>query len=127
LPSDVFSDRRADSGTDAVVIREKGPKQSPEAHQALQRDLTLRLNHLKAEAREACEAYLANVDSDVATLVEFLNGFSEVRKPKRAKALTMDAWTKTLDDTRVKPHKGRTKDLRRIDRAIRRMMETAFK
>jgi hypothetical protein len=115
--------------TDGVVIREKKPPQGKgkkEAHLELQRDLTLRLNHLKAEAREACESYLANVDSDVSTLVEFLNGSSVVKKPRDRKAVTLKGWTKTLDGTQIKPHKGRVKDLRRIDRAIRSMMETAF-
>ena len=118
-----------DRDTDGVVIREKipqGGKRKKEAHLELQRDLTLRLNHLKAEAREACESYLANVDSDVSTLVEFLNGSSVVKKPRDRKTATLKGWMKTLDGTQIKPNKGRVKDLRRIDRTIRSMMETAF-
>jgi len=115
--------------TDGVVIREKRRKSGQhdaEAFQALQRDLALRLHHLKAEAREVSASYLANVDSDVSTLLDFLNGSSEVRRSDDVKAQTLEAWLKTLDHMRVKPGKGRAKDLRRIDRAIRTMMETAF-
>jgi hypothetical protein len=129
VTSDTSIEGQAGQKTDGVVIREKKPGRASrkrETYNALQRDLILRLNHLKAEARESCEACLANIDSDVSTLVEFLDGSLEVRKPRDVKAGTMDAWMKTLDRTRVKPHKGRTKDLRRIERAIRSMMETAF-
>ena len=117
--------------TDGMIIREQKPqkekgKGKKEAYLELQRDATVRLNHLKAEAREACESYLANVDSDVSTLVEFLNGSSDVKKSRDRKAATLKGWMKTLDGTAIKPHKGRAKDLRRIDQAIRSMMETAF-
>ena len=118
-----------DRGTEGVVIREKQPdrgKRKKEAQLELQRDLTLSLNHLRAEARQACEAYLANVDSDVSTLVEFLNDSSEVKKPRDRKAATLKGWMKTLEAMAIKPHKGRPRDLRRINRAIRSMMETAF-
>ena len=129
MSSDPSISNRPARETDGLVIREHRPartKGKSESYLTLQRDLTLRLNHLKAEAREASESWIANVDSDVSTLVEFLNGSSEVRRPKDAKAATMDAWMKMLDETILKPHKGRPKDLRRIDRAIRSMMETAF-
>jgi hypothetical protein len=38
----------------------------------------------------------------------------------------MDEWMKILDGLKLKPHKGRRKDLRRIDDAIRSMMRSAF-
>ena len=115
--------------TDAVVIREKVPghqKRQEKAYVSLQRDLTVRLNHLRTEAREVCESYLARVDGDVSTLVDFLDGSSEVRQPKDVKAGTMDHWKKVLDGLSLKPHKGRKKDIRRIEEAIRAMMESAF-
>jgi hypothetical protein len=116
--------------TDGVVIREKQPrgnrKKDRDAYLGLQRELVTKLNHLRAETRAASEAYAANVDSDVSTLIEFLNGSSEVRKPRDLKAATMEEWMRILDNVSVKPHKGRRKDLRRIDRAVRAMMQSAF-
>lgn len=131
MASDVDITHDAGRETEGVIIREKkredgkqGAKEK--AYVTLQRDLILRLNHLRAEAHQTCEAYLANIDSDVATLVEFLNGSSEVHKPKDVKAGTMESWMKTMRNTSVKPDKGRSKDLRRINKAIQSMMETAF-
>lgn len=115
--------------TDGVVIKEKPPrsdKRNSESYVAEQRELVTRLNHLKTEARAVCESYLANFESDVSTLVEFLDGSSRVRKPRDMKAATMEEWVKILDNVSLKPHKGRRKDLRRIDRAVRAMMQSAF-
>lgn len=127
-----ISGRTAKAGqhdTDGVVIREKPrgtQKKDRESYVGLQRELVTKLNHLRAETRAACEAYRANVDSDVSTLIEFLNGSSEVRKPRDLKAATVEEWMKILDNVSVKPHKGRRKDLRRIDRAVRAMLRSAF-
>jgi hypothetical protein len=115
--------------TEGIVIREKPARAEAnrgESCASLQRELVIRLNHLKTEARHTSEACLANVDSDVSTLIEFLDGSSEVRRPRDLEATTMDEWMKILDGLKLKPHKGRRKDLRRIDDAIRSMMRSAF-
>jgi hypothetical protein len=117
---------KASRQTDGVVIREKPARANRESYASLQRELVIRLNHLKSEARQACDSWLANVDGDVSTLIEFLDGSSEVRRPRDLKATTMDEWMKILDGLSLKPHKGRKKDLRRIEDAIRSMMRSAF-
>ena len=81
---------------------------------------------MQTEAQQLCESYLANLDSDISTLTDFLDGSSEVRRSKDAKAKTLEAWDKILSRVKVKTAKGRRKDLRKIDRAIKGMMESAF-
>lgn len=129
-PINSLRERRAKrKQTHGIVLKESPPrdrKDTGEAYAARQRQLVTRLNHLKTEARAVCESYVGNLDSDVSTLIEFLDGSSEVRKPRDLKAATMEEWGRILDDISVKPHKGRKKDLRRIDRAVRAMMESAF-
>lgn len=120
---------RKKRGTEGIVIREKPPTSKQEgrqAYNALQKDLVSRLEHVRVEARHICDAYLSNLDADITTLVDFLDGSSEVRTPADVKAETMKTWAATLDGIDVKPKKGRRKDLRRIDDAVRVLMKTAF-
>jgi hypothetical protein len=106
--------------------KEKAKNRAKGSYDALQRDLVARLYHLQSEAQQLCETYLANLDSDITTLTDFLDGSSEVHKSKDAKAKTLEAWDRILDRVKLKPAKGRRKDLRKIDRAIKAMMESAF-
>jgi hypothetical protein len=138
LATDTETTRNARGQTDGVVIKDnikgnidpnqgKRPrKETKEAYAALQRELAARINHLKAEGRETCESWVANLEGDVSTLVEFLDGSSEVRKSRDLKAATLGEWRRILDDLSLKPPKGRRKDLRRIDQAVRAMMRSAF-
>jgi hypothetical protein len=38
----------------------------------------------------------------------------------------MKTWLAVLDNTRVKPRKGRRKDLKRVGKTVRKLMTTAF-
>lgn len=106
--------------------KEKRRGRSKGSYGALQQNLVARLYHLQTEAQQVCEAYLANLDSDITTLTDFLDGSSEVQKSKDAKARTLEAWDRILYGIKLKTSKGRRKDLRKIDQAIRAMMESAF-
>lgn len=109
----------------AVVVKEvKRPKRGRAS--AVERGLVARLEHLRKEARQVTDAYLSNLESDVATLVDFLEGASEISAGSRPKTRTMRNWTAVLDGLDLKPRKGRRRDLRRIDAAVREMMKTAF-
>lgn len=116
--------------TDGIVVRENPPnppnKDSRESYKALQDELVARLDHLRSEIREICDAYVENLDAEIATLADFLEGSSEVRTPGDRKARTMKTWLAVLDNTRVKPRKGRRKDLKRVGKTVRKLMTTAF-
>jgi hypothetical protein len=123
------TDSKKKRGTQAIVIKEKPPvskQEGRQAYHAMQKDLVSRLDHVRVEARQVCEAYLSNLDADITTLTDFLDGSSEVRTPADRKASTMRTWVATLDGIDVKPGKGRRKDLRRIDDAVKVMMKSAF-
>jgi hypothetical protein len=59
-------------------------------------------------------------------LVDFLEDSSDVKTSAARKMNTLKAWANTLDGLNTKPAKGRRKDLRRLDEAIRTMMKSAF-
>ena len=73
--------------------------------------------------------YLANLQRDIVQLIDFLNegqNHAGRRKSSRAANLIFLHMRKTLDAITVKPEKGRRKDLRRIEQAVRSMRKIAF-
>ena len=113
-------------GKEERTKKEKQRDRTRGSYEALQQNLVTRLYHLQTEAQQVCESYLGNLDSDITTLTDFLDGSSEVRKSRDAKGKTLEAWDRILDGLKLKTSKGRRKDLRKIDQAIRAMMESAF-
>ena len=84
----------------------------------LRKDLLLGLEHLRSEAREISRLYAANLQRDMVQLIDFV--------ADSGKLSALADMKEKLDDLDVKPEKGRRKDLRRIERAIRSMMKIAF-
>ncbi len=118
---------RTARATEAIVVRERIPRQgSRDSYKSLQRELVARLDHLRSEVREICDAYVENIDAEITTLANFLEGSTEVRSPEDRKARTLKKWITVLDEMRIKPRKGRRKDLKRVDEAVRKLMNTAF-
>lgn len=118
---------RSARATEGIVVRERIPRQdSRDSYKALQRELLARLDHLRSEVREICDAHVENVDAEITTLTDFLEGSTEVRSPEDRKARTLKKWITVLDEMRIKPRKGRRKDLKRVDEAVRKLMNTAF-
>jgi len=65
--------------------------------------------------------HAANLQRDMVQLIDFINRPSG--RVTRAKYARMK---KMLDQIHVRPEKGRRKDLRRVEDAIRSMMKVAF-
>src|SRR5689334_19194713 len=84
-------------------------------------DLLAGLQHLRSEAKEISRMHAANLQRDMVQLIDFISR-SRGRVP-RAKYARMK---KVLDAIHVRPEKGRRKDLRRVEDAIRSMMKVAF-
>jgi hypothetical protein len=60
-------------------------------------------------------------------LIDFINSLETVQQNHRRSILAKFGRMKEkLDELSVKPEKGRRKDLRRIEQAIRSMMKLAF-
>jgi hypothetical protein len=77
-PSDTTT--RNSRATEAIIVRERLPRNgSRDSYKALERELVARLDHLRSEVREICDAYVENAEGEIATLTDFLEGSSEVR------------------------------------------------
>jgi hypothetical protein len=71
------------------------------------------------EVKEIGRLYVANLQRDIVQLIDFLN-----EKPGQRTAFLQ--MKDKLDGIRLKPEKGRRKDLRRIEAAVRSMRKIAL-
>ena len=65
---------------------------------------------------------MANLQRDIVQLIDFLN---EEQNSRGANS-QLSKMKETLEAINVKPEKGRRKDLRRIEQAVRSMRKIAF-
>jgi len=93
----------------------------------LRKDLVIGLEHLRSETKEISRLYVANLQRDLVQLIDFINAVG-TGKPNSQRHLssTLALMKQTLDEITIKPEKGRRKDLRRIEQAIRSMMKLAL-
>ena len=96
-------------------------------NQTLKKELLAQLQHLRTETKEISRLYVANLQRDIVQLIDFLN---EQPGPKTGNARKIDPiflqMKEKLDGINLKPEKGRRKDLRRIEDAVRSMRKIAL-
>ena len=93
----------------------------------MRKELLAQLQHLRTEAKEISRLYVANLQRDIVQLIDFLNeNQSGAAKKSRAANPVFVQMKETLDTINVKPEKGRRKDLRRIEQAVRSMRKIAL-
>src|SRR6516165_6675398 len=90
-------------------------------NQTIRKELLAQLQHLRTETREISRLYVANLQRDIVQLIEFLNEPGAAPNKSRAVNTVLSQMKETLDAINLKPEKGRRKDLRRIEQAIRSM------
>ena len=96
------------------------------ANQTARKELLAQLQHLRTEVKEISRLYAANLQRDIVQLMEFLNE-NETGKSKSSNAANpvFSKMKETLDGISLKPEKGRRKDLRRIEQAVRTLRKLA--
>jgi hypothetical protein len=73
--------------------------------------------------------YVANLQRDIVQLIEFINESQDQaagNKNSRSANLLLSKMKEALDGISLKPEKGRRKDLRKIEEAVRLMRKIAF-
>jgi hypothetical protein len=90
-------------------------------NQTIRKELLAQLQHLRTETKEISRLYVANLQRDIVQLIEFLNENQEPANKSRTLNPILLQMKETLDAINLKPEKGRRKDLRRIDQAVRSM------
>lgn len=86
--------------------------------QTPQREVLLRLDHLRAVTREIARSYLANLEHDIIEIRETV-GSARTALGRKAVLRAVDRIGEVLDDLTLKPHKGRRSDLKKVEKAIR--------
>jgi hypothetical protein len=78
--------------------------------------------------KEISRLYVANLQRDIVQLIDFLNENHTAAKNPNSRAANsiLSRMKETLDEITLKPEKGRRKDLRRIEQAIRSMRKIAL-
>ena len=96
--------------------------------QTVRKELLAQLQHLRSEVKEISRLYVANLQRDIVQLIEFLNENHATGKTGSSRAVNpiLSRMKQTLDDINLKPEKGRRKDLRKIEQAIRSMRKMAI-
>ena len=71
--------------------------------------------------------HAANLQRDMVRLIDFVDESSKatIYRQRRLRA-TYERMKKTLDEIQIRPEKGRRKDLKKIEQAVRSMMKLAF-
>src|SRR5690349_2512667 len=90
-------------------------------NQTVRKELLAQLQHLRTEVKEISRLYVANLQRDIVQLIEFLNENPAPAKSKnsRVPSPVLSRMKETLDGITLKPEKGRRKDLRKIEQAVR--------
>jgi hypothetical protein len=90
-------------------------------NQTIRKELLAQLQHLRTETKEISRLYVANLQRDIVQLIEFLNENQEPANKSRTLNPILLQMKETLDAINLKPEKGRRKDLRRVEQAVRSM------
>jgi hypothetical protein len=92
-------------------------------NQTIRKELLAQLQHLRTETKEISRLYVANLQRDIVQIMEFLNESASPPTVKKSRTVSpiLAQMKATLDAINLKPEKGRRKDLRRIEQAIRSM------
>jgi hypothetical protein len=82
---------------------------------------------LRTETKEISRLYAANLQRDIVQLIEFLNEKQApgTKSPRKIDPVFVQMKEK-LDRINLKPEKGRRKDLKRIENAVRSLRKIAF-
>jgi hypothetical protein len=92
-------------------------------NQIIRKELLAQLQHLRTETKEISRLYVANLQRDIVQIIEFLNESNTTGTAKKSRSVNpiLAQMKATLDEINLKPEKGRRKDLRRIEQAVRSM------
>jgi hypothetical protein len=96
--------------------------------QTVKKELLAQLQHLRTEVKEISRLYVANLQRDIVQLIDFLNENHTAAKNPNSRVANsiLSRMKETLDEITLKPEKGRRKDLRKIEQAIRSMRKIAL-
>ena len=92
---------------------EKKKAKSPLSRDAVMEELVGELRHLRAAVREVGESFILRREGEIETLISHLAAVPTALLKRES-----SAWLREIRDLKLKPAKGRVKDLKGIDGLI---------
>ena len=96
---------------------EKKKRKSPVSRETVMEELIAELRHLRAAVRDVGESFILRREGEIETVISNLAAvstpFLKTRSP---------GWLHEIRELKLKPAKGRLKDLKEIDRLIEEVM-----
>ncbi len=103
-------------------------KTAKNARPEMEREMTSRLSYLRQAARESGHNYVINLEHDLIRLAEAVREmFRSKSGPGKRELERLEKALALADDVKLKPAKGRRKDLRRIEGAVASMEKLLVK
>lgn len=103
-------------------------KKKTAARPELEREVASRLSFLRQAARESGHNYVVNLEHDLIRLAEAVHEtFRGKPAPGRKELDRLERALEIMDRTKLKPAKGRRKDLKRIEQAVAEMEKLLVK
>ncbi len=114
------------SAKQARKTEKTGPDRT--APLALRKELFAKLVRLRSVTKEVGRSYLANLEHDIVELTELIDGTGEGKDGKRTlKVSAIQRMEEIFEDISIRPEKGRRRDLRRIEKAVKAMEQVLSK
>gem|GEM_PF-2036129 len=119
-PAEAAPDRPpAKNPTGLPTSRAPKKKITAKPRPELEREVTSRLSFLRQAARESGHNYVVNLEHDLIGLTESVREMFRSKDGPGKKGLArLEKALAIVDQTKLKPAKGRRKDLRRIEEAV---------
>lgn len=104
------------SPTGKPALKKPAPKKNGSA---VIDDLAVELKYLRATVRDVGESFIMRREGEIETLLTYLEGLS-------ARQVKDDAreWLHEVRHLKVKPQKGRLRDLKAIDALLEKLLDT---
>ncbi len=96
-------------------------KKKESRHLLLQHELVTELKSLRASVRETAEGFILCKEGEVEALLDYLLKMPPVRLKTIART-----WVKEIHGLKIKPAKGRVKDLKKIDVLLHDLLDSAI-
>ena len=95
------------------MMTEKKKAKSPASRDAVMEELAGELRHLRAAVREVGESFILRSEGEIETLISHLAAVPTALLKRES-----TVWLREIRDLKLKPAKGRLKDLKGIDGLI---------
>lgn len=100
------------------MVTDKKKTKTPLSGQAVREELMRELKHLRAEVREVGESFILRREGEIETIIGLL-----ATVPATPLKTEAPGWLHEIRELKLKPAKGRVKDLKELDALIEELAD----